>query len=93
MEKIKNTKQDTELAPTLMTKKGTSRHHQLQIEFPGQEKYWLDNNIEMTQAELKDGVEGRTRCYNKERGWHQTRKYKEKEQFPIELEWTWYEPL
>jgi len=51
----------------------------------------VDNNIEMTPAELKDGVEGRTRCYNKERGWHQTRKYTEKEQFPIELYWVWYE--
>ena len=91
MEKIKNTKQNTELVSTLMTKKDTSRHHQLQVEFPGLEKYWVDNNIEMTPAELKDGVEGRTRCYNKERGWHQTRKYTEKEQFPIELYWVWYE--
>ena len=74
-----------------MTKKDTSRHHQLQVEFPGLEKYWVDNNIEMTPAELKDGVEGRTRCYNKERGWHQTRKYTKKEQFPIELYWVWYE--
>ena len=77
-----------------MMKKDTSRRmHQLQIEFPGQEKYWLDNNIEMTAAELKDGVEGRMRCYWKQRGWHQTRKHKGKEQFPIELHWVWYEPL
>ena len=71
------------------------RHHQLQIEFPDEsmKKYWLDNNIEMTAAELKDCVEGRMRCYNNERGWHQTRKYKEREQFPIELYWVWYEPL
>ena len=67
--------------------------HQLQIEFPGQEKYWLDNNIEMTAAELKDGVEGRMRCYWKQRGWHQTRKHTGREQFPIELHWVWYEPL
>ena len=77
----------------LMTKKGTLRHHQLQIEFPGQEKYWLDNNIEMTPAELKDCVEGRIRCYNNERGWHQTRKHTGSEHFPIELHWVWFEPL
>ena len=77
----------------LMTKKGTLRHHQLQIEFPGQEKYWLDNNIEMTPAELKDCVEGRMRCYWKQRGWHHTRKHTGQEQFPIELHWVWYEPL
>ena len=30
----------------LMTKKDTLRRmHQLQIEFPGQEKYWTDNNF------------------------------------------------
>ena len=76
-----------------MTKAGTSRHHQLQIEFPGLEKYWLDNNVEMTAAELKDGVEGRTRCYYNERGWHQTRKNTDDNSFPIELHWVWYEPL
>ena len=78
-----------------MTKKDTSRHHQLQIEFPDKHmrKYWLDNNIEMTPAELKDGIEGRMRCFWKQRGWHQTRKHTGQEQFPIELEWAWYEPL
>ena len=75
----------------LMTKKDTSRHHQLQIEFPGQEKYWLDNNVEMTAAELKDSVEGRMRCYWKQRGWHQTRKNTDDNSFPIELHWVWYE--
>ena len=73
------------------TKKGTSRHHQLQIEFPGQEKYWLDNNVEMTAAELKDSVEGRMRCYWKQRGWHQTRKNTDDNSFPIELHWIWHE--
>ena len=75
----------------LMTKKDTSRHHQLQIEFPGLEKYWLDNNVEMTAAELKDSVEGRMRCYWKQRGWHQTRKNTDDNSFPIELHWVWYE--
>ena len=75
-----------------MTKTGTSRHHQLQIEFPGQEKYWLDNNIEMTAAELKDCVEGRMRCYWKQRGWHQTSApVAPGQHFPIELYWEWYE--
>ena len=74
-----------------MTKKDTSRHHQLQIEFPGLEKYWLDNNVEMTAAELKDSVEGRMRCYWKQRGWHQTRKNTDDNSFPIELHWIWYE--
>ena len=77
-----------------MTKTGTSRHHQLQIEFPGLEKYWLDNNVEMTAAELKDGVEGRMRCYWKQRGWHQTSApVGPGQHFPIELYWEWYEPL
>ncbi|SVC74047.1 uncharacterized protein METZ01_LOCUS326901 [marine metagenome] len=47
----------------------------------------------MTPAELKDCVEGRIRCYNNERGWHQTRKHTGSEHFPIELHWVWYEPL
>ena len=66
---------------------------QLQIEFPDEHmrKYWMDNNFTATAAELKDGVEGRTRCYNNERGWHQTRKHTGREQFPIELHWVWYE--
>ena len=79
-----------------MTKKDTSRRmHQLQIEFPDEHvrKYWMDNNFTATAAELKDSVEGRMRCYWKQRGWHQTRKHKGKEQFPIELHWVWYEPL
>jgi len=77
----------------LMTKKDTLRHHQLQIEFPDQEKYWLDNNIVMSPAEIKFCTEGRMRSYAKERGWHYTRKHKGPEQFPIELHWVWYEPL
>ena len=56
----------------LMTTKDTSRHHQLQIEFPGQEKYWLDNNVEMTPVEMKECIEGRMRSWNNERGWHYT---------------------
>ena len=75
----------------LMMKMDILRHHQLQIEFPGQEKYWLDNNVEMTAAELKDSVEGRMRCYWKQRGWHQTRKNTDDNSFPIELHWVWYE--
>ena len=79
----------------LMTKKDTSRHHQLQIEFPDEymKKYWLDNNIVMSPAEIKFCTEGRMRSYAKERGWHYTRKHKGPEQFPIELHWVWYEPL
>ena len=75
----------------LMTTRDISRHHQLQIEFLGQEKYWLDNNVEMTAAELKDSVEGRMRCYWKQRGWHQTRKNTDDNSFPIELHWVWCE--
>ena len=75
-----------------MTKTDTSRPmRQLQIEFPGLEKYWVDNSIEMTPAELKDSVEGRMRCHLEERGWHQTRKHTGPEQFPIELDWVWCE--
>ena len=77
-----------------MTKKDTSRPHQLQIEFPDDfmKKYWLDNNIEMTAAELKDCVEGRMRCYWKQRGWHQTSApVGPGQHFPIELYWKWYE--
>jgi len=64
---------------------------QLQIEFPDEhmKKYWLDHNVELTKAELKYCVEGRMRAYANERGWHYTRKYTEKEQFPIELHWVW----
>ena len=76
-----------------MTKKDISRHHQLQIEFSGQEKYWLDNNVEMTPVEMKECIEGRMRSWNNERGWHYTRKYTGSEQFPIELHWVWFEPL
>ena len=77
----------------LMTTKDTLRQHQLQIEFPGQEKYWLDNNVEMTLVEMKDCLEGRMRCWKNERGWHYTRKHTGPEQFPIELHWVWHEPL
>jgi len=77
----------------LMTQKDILRHHQLQIEFPGQEKYWLDNNVVMTEVEMKYSIEGRVRSSNNERGWHYTRKHKGNEQFPIELHWVWYEPL
>ena len=77
----------------LMTKKDTLRHHQLQIEFPGQEKYWLDNNVKMSQAELEFCLDGMWRSYAKERGWHYTRKHEGSEQFPIEKHWVWYEPL
>ena len=49
---------------------------QLQIEFPDEymKKYWLDNNIVMSAAEIKFSTEGRMRSYAKERGWHYTRK-------------------
>ncbi len=64
---------------------------QLQIEFPDESmrKYWLDNNIEMTEAEMNFCVEGRMRAWNDDRGWHYTRKHKGPEQFPIELHWVW----
>ena len=78
-----------------MTKTATLRHHQLQIEFPDEHmrKYWLDNNVDETSAESKFCLEGRMRSWNKERGWHYTRKHKGPEQFPIELHWVWHEPL
>ena len=77
-------------------KKDTSRRmHQLQIEFPDEHvrKYWMDNNFTATAAELKDSVEGRMRCYYKQRGWHQTSApVGPGQHFPIELYWEWYEP-
>ena len=79
-----------------MTKKDTSKPmRQLQIEFPddSMKKYWLDNNVEMSPAELKDRVEARMRCYRKERGWHLTSApVGPGQHFPIELYWEWYEP-
>ena len=42
-----------------MTKKGTLRHHQLQIEFPGQEKYWTDNNFVMSEERSKRFIVGK----------------------------------
>ena len=72
---------------------------QLQIEFPDEymKKYWLDNNVVLSAAEIKFCTEGRMRAYAKERGWHYTPKNKiydhEKGvQFPIELHWEWYDP-
>ena len=60
MEKIKNTKQHTELVPTPMTVKDTSRRmHQLQIEFPGLEKYWTDNNFVMSKERSKRFIVGK----------------------------------
>ena len=66
---------------------------QLQVEFPDEHmrKYWLDSNVDMSPAELGFDTEGRIRCHKNERGWHYTRKYKDGEQFPIELEWRWHE--
>jgi len=44
----------------LMTKKDTSkRMHQLQIEFPGQEKYWTDNNFVMSEERSKRFIVGK----------------------------------
>ena len=67
---------------------------QLQIEFPDEfmRKYWVDNNIVMSAAEIKFSTEGIMRSYAKGRGWHYTRKNKGPEQFPIELHWEWYDP-
>ena len=67
---------------------------QLQVEFPDERmrKYWLDNNVEMSPAEMGFNIEGRIRAQKNERGWHYTRKHKGNEQFPIELEWRWFEP-
>ena len=60
MEKIKNTKQDTELASTPMTKKDTSRRmYQLQIEFPGYEKYWTDSNFVHSEERSKRFLVGK----------------------------------
>ena len=79
-----------------MTKTDTSKQmRQLQIEFPDEHmrKYWMDANFTATPAELKDGIEGRMRCYRKERGWHLTSEpVGPGQHFPIELFWVWYEP-
>jgi len=43
-----------------MTKKDTSRPmHQLQIEFPGQEKYWTDNNFVMSEERSRRFIVGK----------------------------------
>ena len=43
-----------------MTKKDSSRPmHQLQIEFPGQEKYWTDNNFVMSKERSKRFIVGK----------------------------------
>ena len=43
-----------------MMKKDTSRRmHQLQIEFPGQEKYWTDNNFVMSKERSKRFIVGK----------------------------------
>ena len=43
-----------------MTKKDTSsRMHQLQIEFPGLEKYWTDNNFEMSEERSRRFIIGK----------------------------------
>ena len=44
----------------LMTKMDTSRPmHQLQIEFPGQEKYWTDNNFVITEERSRRFIIGK----------------------------------
>ena len=44
----------------LMTKMDTSkRMHQLQIEFPGLEKYWTDNNFVMSEERSKRFIVGK----------------------------------
>ena len=44
----------------LMTKKDTLRRmHQLQIEFPGQEKYWTDNNFVFTKERSRRFIIGK----------------------------------
>ena len=45
----------------LMTKMDTSRliMHQLQIEFPGQEKYWTDNNFVITEERSRRFIVGK----------------------------------
>ena len=43
-----------------MTMKDTLRQmHQLQIEFPGQEKYWTDNNFVFTKERSKRFIVGK----------------------------------
>ena len=43
-----------------LTKKDTSRRmHQLQIEFPGLEKYWTDNNFEMSEERSRRFIIGK----------------------------------
>ena len=43
-----------------MTKMDTSRPmHQLQIEFPGQEKYWTDNNFVFTKERSRRFIVGK----------------------------------
>ena len=60
MEKIKNIKLDIELAPTPMTMKDTSkRMYQLQIEFPGHEKYWTDSNFVPSKERSKRFIVGK----------------------------------
>jgi hypothetical protein len=64
---------------------------QLQIEFPDEhmQKYWIDNNVEMSKAEYDHHLLGMYNSSYKQRGWHYTRKYKNPEQYPIEKHWIW----
>ena len=48
----------------LMTKKDTSKPmHQLQIEFPGQEKYWTDNNFVMSEERSRRFIIGKMKSW------------------------------
>ena len=76
-----------------MTTKDTSRHHQLQIEFPDEHmrKYWVDNNVELTKAECDHHILGMYNSFYNRRGWRWVRKHGHGEQFPIEKHWVWCE--
>ena len=50
----------------LMTKMDTSRPmHQLQIEFPGQEKYWTDNNFVFTKERSRRFIIGKMKNWER----------------------------
>ena len=49
-----------------MTKMDTSRPmHQLQIEFPGQEKYWTDNNFVITEERSRRFIIGKMKNWER----------------------------
>ena len=82
MEKIKNTKQDTELLFTPMTIKDISKQiisttqyqHQLRLEFPNFPEWWKDWNEPFDPVKLKAGIEAKMKAWRESEGGEKFRK-------------------